>query len=226
VDVRQNVAEVKDISRGYAVEAWLARFPGFVDDLADRLRAYSAGLAGAASVYAADRLEDEPLDPCGPYYILLSQLRTSRDGGQVSEEDYEWFRTRTRTAMAEVAKAALSGAPAAPAASAPSAVPAVIAPTAAPVAPGPGPSPVVRFSPSAPAIQTLPAAADSGGSSSDEVVAVGRPVPRLLVSGGAPVVSGSGSRSRKRPRPTAAVPGRVRNVRLPARLCRTGLYFS
>jgi hypothetical protein len=122
--VRRNVAEVKDISRGYAVEAWLARFPGFVDDLADRLRAYSAGLAGAASVYAADRLQDEPLDPCGPYYVLLSQLRTSRDGGQVSEEDYEWFRTRARTAMAEVAKAALSGAPAAPAASAPSAVPA------------------------------------------------------------------------------------------------------
>jgi hypothetical protein len=219
VDVRWNVAEVKDISRGYAVEAWLARFPGFVDDLADRLRAYSAGLAGAASVYAADRLEDEPLDPCGPYYVLLSQLRTSRDGGQVSEEDYEWFRTRARTAMAEVAKAALSGAPAAPAASAPSAVPAV-------VALGPGPSPAVRFSPNAPAIQTLPAAADSGGSSSDEVVAVGRPAPRLLVSGGAPVASGSGSRSRKRPRPTAAVPGRVRNVRLPARLCRPGLYFS
>jgi hypothetical protein len=219
VDVRQNVAEVKDISQGYAVEAWLARFPGFVDDLADCLRAYSAGLAGAASVYAADRLEDEPLDPCGPYYVLLSQLRTSRNGGQVSEEDYEWFRTRARTAMAEVAKAALSGAPAAPAASAPSAIPAV-------VAPGPGPSPAVRFSPSAPAIQTLPAAADLGGSSSDEVVAVGCPAPRLLVSGGAPVASGSGLRSRKRPRPTAAVPGRVCNVRLPARLCRPGLYFS
>ncbi|KAN0128002.1 hypothetical protein V8E53_014179, partial [Lactarius tabidus] len=110
--------------------------------------------------------------------------------------------------MAEVAKAALSGAPAAPAASAPSAVPAVVVPTAVPVAPGPGPSPVVHFSPSAPAIQTLPAAADLGGSSSDEVVAVGRPVPCLLVSGGAPVVSGSGLHSRKRPRPTAAVPGR------------------
>ncbi|KAN0136450.1 hypothetical protein V8E53_005818, partial [Lactarius tabidus] len=215
VDVRQNVAEVKDISQGYAIEAWLARFPGFVDDLADRLRAYSAGLAGAVHVYAADRLEDEPLDPCGPYYVLLLQLRTSRNGGQVSEEDYEWFRTHARTAMAEVAKAALSGAPAAPAASAPSAVPAV-------VAPGPGPLPAVCFSPSAPAIQTLPAAADSGGSSSDEVVAVGRPVPRLLVSGGAPVVSGSGSHSRKRPRPTAAVPGQCFECKASHLRCKDG----
>jgi hypothetical protein len=222
-DVWRNVAKVKDISQGYAVEAWLACFLGFVDDLTDCLRVYSAGLAGAANVYAVDQLEDEPLDPCGPYYVLLSQLWTSRNGGQVSEEDYEWFHTRTHTAMAEVAKAALSGAPAAPAASAPSAVPTVVAPTAAPVAPGPGPLPVVRFSPSAPAIQTLPAAANSGGSSSDEVVAVGRPVPHLLVSGGTPVVSGSGSRSRKWPHPTAAVPGQVRNVCLPACLCCTGL---
>jgi hypothetical protein len=222
-DVRRNVAEVKDILRGYAIEAWLAHFPGFVDDLTDCLWAYSTGLAGAASVYAVDRLEDEPLDPCGLYYVLLLQLWTSRDGGQVSEEDYEWFRTCARTAMAEVAKAALSGAPVAPAVSAPSAVPAVVVPTAVPVAPGPGPLPVVRFLPSAPTIQTLPAAADSGGSSSNEVVAVGCPAPCLLVSGGAPVASGSGSRSQKRPRPTVAVPGRVCNVCLPARLCRTSL---
>jgi hypothetical protein len=93
--------------------------------------------------------------------------------------------------MSEVAKAASAGASAAPAASAPSVVPAVVVPTAAPVAPGPGPSPVVRFSPSTPTIQTLPAAVNSGGSSSNEVVAVGPPVLHLLVPGGAPVASGS-----------------------------------
>jgi hypothetical protein len=212
----QNVAEVKDILQGYAVEAWLTCFLGFVDDLADRLQTYSTGLAGAANVYAADQLEDEPLNPCGPYYILLLQLQTSRNGGQVSEEDYEWFRTRARTAMAEVVKVDSAGASAAPAVSAPSAVPAVVAPTAALVVPGPGPLPVMHFLPSTPAIQTLPAAADLGGSSSDEVVAVGRPALCLLVSGSTPVVSSSSSHSRKWPHPTAAVPGRVHNVRLPA----------
>jgi hypothetical protein len=73
-DVQQNVAEVKDIVRGYAVEAWLTRFPGFVDDLADYLWTYSAGLAGAVNIYAVDWLEDKPPNPCGPYYALLSQL--------------------------------------------------------------------------------------------------------------------------------------------------------
>jgi hypothetical protein len=100
------------------------------------------------NVYAADQLEDEPLDPCGPYYVLLSQLWTSCNSGQVSEVDYEWFHTRTCTAMSEVVKVASAGASAAPAASAPSVVPTVVVPTAAPVAPGPGPLPVVCFSPS------------------------------------------------------------------------------
>jgi hypothetical protein len=93
----------------------------------------------------ADWLEDKPLDPCGPYYILLPQLWTSCDGGQVSKADYEWFCTCARTAMAEVAKVASA------AASAPSVVPAVVGPTAAPVAPGPGPLPVVCSLPSSPA---------------------------------------------------------------------------
>jgi hypothetical protein len=218
VDLRRNVAEVKDIARGYAVEAWLTRFPGFVDDLADRLQAYSVALVAAANVYAADRLEDEPVDPCGTYYVLLSQLRTSRNGGQVSEADYEWFRTCARAAMSEVAKAASAGASVVPVASVSSVVPA-----AAPVAPGLVPSPVVRLSPSAPAIQTSPVAVNSGGSSSGVVDAVGHPEPRLLQPGGAPVASDSGSRSRKRLRPVLAVPGQVRNVRFPVCCVCTGL---
>jgi hypothetical protein len=155
-DMQQNVAKVKDIVQDYAIKAWLTRFPGFVDNLADCLQMYSASLAGAANVYAADRLEDEPLNPCGPYYVLLSQLQTSRDSGQVSKADFEWFCTCTRTTMSEVAKAASAGASVVLAGSAPSVVPAVIVPTATPVAPGPGPSPVVCSSPSAPTIQTLP----------------------------------------------------------------------
>jgi hypothetical protein len=193
----------------YAVKAWLTCFLGFVDNLADCLWTYSAGLAGAANVYAADQLEDKPLNPCGPYYILLLQLWTSCDSGQVSKADYEWFCTCACTTMSEVTKAASAGA------SSPSMVPAVVVPAAALVAPSPRPSPVVHPLLSAPAIQTLPVAFNLGGSSSDEVIVVGHPELHLLLPGSAPVASGSGSRSRKRACPVVTVPGQVCNVCLP-----------
>ncbi|KAH9037121.1 hypothetical protein EDB85DRAFT_2142701 [Lactarius pseudohatsudake] len=87
--------------RAFAVESWLERFPGFVADLAPRLRAYASELR-AAERCVADAGDEEP-DPHACLWAFLLALKESHDTRRMPDEDYEWFRARARFALSELA---------------------------------------------------------------------------------------------------------------------------
>ncbi|KAH9016628.1 hypothetical protein EDB85DRAFT_2155750 [Lactarius pseudohatsudake] len=87
--------------RAFAVESWLERFPGFVADLAPRLRAYASELR-AAERRVADAGDEEP-DPHACLWVFLLALKESHDARRMPDEDYEWFRARAHLALSELA---------------------------------------------------------------------------------------------------------------------------
>ncbi|KAH9019065.1 hypothetical protein EDB85DRAFT_1896877, partial [Lactarius pseudohatsudake] len=86
--------------RSFAVESWLERFPGFVADLAPRLRAYASELR-AAERRVADAGDEEP-DPHACLWAFLLALKESHDARRMPDEDYEWFCARVRLALSEL----------------------------------------------------------------------------------------------------------------------------
>ena len=90
VELREAIEVAKSIMCRFAVELWLSRFPGFVDELEHRLHTYAAALRITEADYSADRLDGEPSDPRGPFWALLWRLRLLHIGREVTEEDYEW----------------------------------------------------------------------------------------------------------------------------------------
>ncbi|KAH9011996.1 hypothetical protein EDB85DRAFT_2159425 [Lactarius pseudohatsudake] len=86
--------------RAFAVESWLERFPGFVADLAPRLRAYASELL-AAERRVADAGDEEP-DPHACLWAFLLALKESHDARRMPDEDYEWFCARARLALSKL----------------------------------------------------------------------------------------------------------------------------
>ena len=202
--LRAIVAETREAVRAFAVESWLARFPGFVDDLAPRLRTFSQALATSTASCSED-LGDVPVDPRAPYWDMLKDLRTSRAAGQAPSEDHDWYRARALLAIAEFSATSHADLEAAYPRSAPS----------VPVAPA-----VASPSSALPAIQTLSSPAESSDLASEAAVVVARPRPRIVLSESEPADPGGRSRGVKRARPAADSTVRIRvRVFLPS-LCR------
>ena len=86
--------------RPFAVEEWLSRFPGFVDDLAPRLRAYASGYRQSFENVSAD--SDGPPEERDILRDFLLQLRFLHNKNPELVEDYEWFRERVRLALSEI----------------------------------------------------------------------------------------------------------------------------
>jgi hypothetical protein len=78
----------------YAVEPWLERFPGFVDNLALHLHGYATGLRTAKVAYAASLLKGEPADCHGSYWRLMTQVRSSHADREISDSDFQWYDAR------------------------------------------------------------------------------------------------------------------------------------
>jgi hypothetical protein len=194
VALRAIVAETREAVRAFAVESWLTRFPGFVDDLAPRLRTFSQALATSTASCSED-LGDVPVDPRAPYWDMLKELRASRAAGRAPSEDHDWYRARALLAISEFSAASRADLEAAY----PPSEPSVAAAAAAA-----GPSSVL------PQIQTLSSPAESSDSASEAAVVVARPRPRILLSESEPVGSGGRSRGVKRARPVADSTVRIR----------------
>ncbi len=97
--------------RDFAVELWLERFPGFVSNLEDRLHNYASVLRVAEEHAAADASGDVDSDPHAPLWGLLSTLHVSYEAGQVSNADYEWYRSWACLAITEFQASSTPGAP-------------------------------------------------------------------------------------------------------------------
>ena len=80
----------------------MARFPRVVAGLERRLSTYAQALAMAESRASEDAEESEDVDPRAPLWGLLTFLRTAHEGGQVPQEDYEWYRARARLALSKL----------------------------------------------------------------------------------------------------------------------------
>ena len=86
--------------RAFAVEEWLSRFPGFVDDLAPRLRAYTSGYRQSFENVSAD--SNGPPEERDILRDFLLQLWFLHNKNPELVEDYEWFRERVRLALSEI----------------------------------------------------------------------------------------------------------------------------
>ena len=84
----------------FAVEDWLSRFPGFVDNLALRLCAYASGYHQSFKNVLVD--SDGPPEECDVLCDLLLQLRFMHNNNPELVEDYERFCERARLALSEI----------------------------------------------------------------------------------------------------------------------------
>ena len=157
--------------RDFAVESWLDRFPGFVSDLEGRLRTYASALRQAEQNVAADADGTNP-DPRAPLWGLLAVLRSSQSSGQVSPDDFEWFRARALLAIDELASGP------------------------APMPDEPVPSPVPSLTSLAPAASPSPVPSTSSSAARPSALRGSRPKPRLVTpdsvssSSASPALSG------------------------------------
>jgi hypothetical protein len=162
----QALAGTKEALRPYAIESWLDRFPGFVDDLAPRLHTYASGLRTAEVAYAATLLDGKPADPCGSYWRLITQFQSSHADGDISNSDFQWYGDCARLAIAELDVILASSSP---------------KPMQEDLVP-PSSSTIVALCtlPSLPAIQTLLSPVESEGSTFECAVVVAHPHPRIV----------------------------------------------
>ena len=86
--------------RLFAVEEWLSRFPGFVDNLGLRLRAYASGYRQSFENVSVD--SDGPPEECDVLHGLLSQLRFMHNNNPELVEDYKWFRERAQLVLSKI----------------------------------------------------------------------------------------------------------------------------
>ena len=100
--ILQDIAKVCQSARSFAVELWLQCFPGYVDDLAQRLKDYSTALRTLEAEAGEDQRTGNELDPCEVYFMFGSQLQVSCAAGTLSMVDYEWFSVRVHLAIAEL----------------------------------------------------------------------------------------------------------------------------
>ena len=100
--ILQDVAEVRQSAHSFTVESWLQCFPGYVDNLAQRLKDYSTALRTLEAEAGEDQCTGDELDPCEVYFTFGSQLQASRAAGTLSAADYEWFSVQVHLAIAEL----------------------------------------------------------------------------------------------------------------------------
>lgn len=86
----------------FADASWLVRFPRAVEGLEHRLSTYANALQLAVERASADTDDSDDVDPRASLWGLLSFLRSSHDTGQVTDADYEWYRSRARLALSEL----------------------------------------------------------------------------------------------------------------------------
>jgi hypothetical protein len=101
VELRKVLEHIRGQIRGYVIEPWLDRFPGFVSDLENRLHAYATALH-IAEERASEDNEGANVDPRTPLLGLLYFLHFSHKTGQLSDDDYEWNRERANRALSEL----------------------------------------------------------------------------------------------------------------------------
>lgn len=178
--LRTRIRETRDCIRTFALEPWLERFPGFVDDLAPRLRTYAQALHSVEVNVLEDNPEDIPPNPCAPYWSLLTQLRLEQGSGSISTEDYEWYRARALLAISE-----LSAVDPTDSSPAPIDVDTSSSSTAAPPVP-----------PSLPGVQTLPSTLESSDLSPNRGSKKLQPRARAVTSGAGPSATAAGLRVR------------------------------
>ena len=100
--ILQDVAEVCQLARSFAVKLWLQCFPRYVDNLAQHLKDYSTVLRTLEAEAGEDKRTGNELDPCEVYFTFGSQLQALRAAGTLSVADYEWFSVLVRLAIAEL----------------------------------------------------------------------------------------------------------------------------
>jgi hypothetical protein len=166
--IHRALADTKGKIHAYAVEAWLACFPGFVNDLALCLHGYTASLCSAETAYTVSLLEGEPANHHRPYWRLMTQFWSSHANREISDSNFQWYDAHTCLAITEL------DVPLAPLSPEPMEEDTALASSAMVVA--------ARSSLSLPTIQTLSSLVKSEGSTFECTVVVAHPRPCIVTS--------------------------------------------